>query len=120
MREGGQFYVSAGGQFFSSRDKWATRRRRVDSNPEQHLRKIPSARTLPRFMTTARDHLSKADTVIVAAVEASVPRLVEARLLLDGFQAMIRSKAKSDLEPWLQKAEASLMASFARGIANDL
>jgi transposase len=71
-------------------------------------------------MTTARDHLSKADTVIVAAVEARAPRLVEARLLLDGFQAMIRSKAKADLDPWLQKAEASLMASFARGIAKDL
>ncbi|WP_188915472.1 hypothetical protein [Salinarimonas ramus] len=77
--------------------KRATRRRRSDGSPE-HLGKIPSARTVARFMTTARDHLTKADTVIVAAVEAHVPLLVEARLVLDGFQAMIRSKAADDLD----------------------
>ncbi|OZB13427.1 MAG: hypothetical protein B7X55_12935, partial [Rhodobacterales bacterium 34-62-10] len=46
--------------------------------------------------------------------------LVEARLVLDGFQAMIRSKAADDLDAWLEKAEASLMASFARGISKDI
>ena len=32
-------------------------------------------------MTTARDHMSKADTVTIAAVEAGVPMLVDARTL---------------------------------------
>jgi len=100
--------------------EWATRRRRADGSAEQHPRKAPSARTVARFMTTARDHLTKADAVIVAAVEARVPLLVEARLVLDGFQAMVRSKAADDLDAWLEKAEASLMASFARGISKDL
>lgn len=43
-------------------------------------------------MTTARDHLSKADTVMIAAVEAGVPMLVEARYLVAGFHSMIRKK----------------------------
>jgi hypothetical protein len=37
---------------------------------------VPSARTIARLMTTARDHLSKSDTVTVAAIEAGVPILV--------------------------------------------
>ena len=99
--------------------EWATRRRRADGSPGP-LGKTPSARTVARFMTTARDHLTKADTVIVAAIENRVPLLVEARSVLDGFQAMIRSRATDDLDAWLEKAEASLMASFARGISKDL
>ena len=44
-------------------------------------------------MTTARDHLSKADTVTIAAIEAGVPMLAEARDLIDRFQAMIRRRS---------------------------
>ena len=41
----------------------------------QGVQKAPSARTLARLMGMGRDHLTKADTVIVAAVEAGVARL---------------------------------------------
>jgi transposase len=70
-------------------------------------------------MTMARDHLSKADTITVAALEAGVPALTEARKLVDRFHAMIRQKADADLEPWINAASASLIASFANGIAKD-
>ena len=69
-------------------------------------------------MTTARDHLSKADTVTIAAIEAGVPMLVEARGLIDSFHSMIR-KTADDLEPWTICASNSLVASFASGILRD-
>ena len=70
-------------------------------------------------MTTARDHLSKTDTVIIAAIEAGVPALVEARTLTDRFHSMIRRKVEADLDPWVADASASRLASFASGINRD-
>ena len=70
-------------------------------------------------MTTARDHLTRADTVTIAAIEAGVPLLVEARGLTDRFHSMIRRKIAADLDPWIAEASASLIASFANGIARD-
>jgi transposase len=99
--------------------EWATRRRRAESVSLQHLQKVPSARSIARLMTMARDHLSKADTVTVAALETGVPALAEARKLVDRFHAMIRQKADADLDPWINAASASLIASFANGIAKD-
>ena len=40
--------------------EWATRRRRAEKASDQQLQRIPSARTIARLMTSARDHLSKA------------------------------------------------------------
>ena len=61
-------------------------------------------------MTVARDHLSKADTVIIAAIEVGVPVLVEARRLMEWFHAMIRKKTAADLEAWIAEASTSLIA----------
>lgn len=99
--------------------EWATRRRRAGRASDQQLRKVPSARTIARLMTTARNHLSKSDTVTIAAIEAGVPILVEARGLVDRFQAMIRTKSVSDLDAWVTEAGMSLVASFASGIMRD-
>jgi transposase len=99
--------------------EWATRRRRAESVTLQHLQKVPSARSIARLMTMARDHLSKADAVTVAALEAGVPALTEARKLVDRFHTMIRQKAEADLDPWINAASESLIASFANGIAKD-
>ena len=79
--------------------EWAARRRRAENASDQQLQKVPSARTIARLMTTARDHLSKADTVTIAAVEASVPMLVDARRLIDQFHAIVRKRIVSDLDP---------------------
>ena len=98
--------------------EWATRRRRAETASDQQLQRVPSARTIARLMTTARDHLSKADTVTIAAIEAGVPTLVEARALLDRFHALVRRKT-SDLDGWIAEATSSLLASFAAGIRKD-
>ena len=97
----------------------ATRRRRAEKASDQQLQKVPSARTIARLMTTARDHLSKADTVTIAAIEAGVPELVDARRLIDQFHDMIRKRIASELDPWLIAASESLIASFASGVSND-
>ena len=49
----------------------------------------------------------------IAAIEGSIPTVVEARSLLDRFHAMVRKKC-NDLD-----ATTSLMASFASGISRD-
>ena len=98
--------------------EWATRRRRADTANDQQLQRVPSARTLARLMTIGRDHLSKADTVAVAAIEAGVPTLVEARGLLNRFHAMVRRKS-GDLEGWISDAATSLVASFGAGVSRD-
>ena len=99
--------------------EWRTRRKRAEKATDQQLQKVPSARTIARLMTTARDHLSKADTVTIAAIEAGVPTLVGARTLIERFQAMVRQKVVAELEPWIATAGASLIASFASGILKD-
>ena len=70
-------------------------------------------------MTIGRDTLSKAETVTVAAIEAGVPTLVEAREIIAGFHMMIRRKAAAGLTPWIEPARASLVASFASGVTKD-
>jgi len=99
--------------------EWATLRRRADQMQAQGQRKAPSARILARLMGFGRDHLTKADTVIIAAVEAEVPSLADARDLVERFQAMIRTKATAELHGWLEQARTSLIAPLARGVSKD-
>jgi transposase len=63
---------------------------------------------------------SKAETLTVAAVEAGVPLLVEARELIDAFHFMIRRKTEADLDSWIERGRARLIASFANGVARDI
>jgi transposase len=99
--------------------EWATRRRRAETGSDQQLRKVPAAKTIARLMTTKRDHLTKAETVVVAAIEKGVPALADARILIDRFQAMIRTTEAIELEPWITESKRSLIASFANGVARD-
>lgn len=62
--------------------EWATRRRRAEKVDADTLHRAPSARTIARLMTIDRNDLSMAETVTVAAVEAGVPSLVDARQIL--------------------------------------
>lgn len=50
---------------------------------------MPSARTIARLITTARDHLSKAETVTIAVIKTGVPMPAEARRIIDDFHVMI-------------------------------
>lgn len=99
--------------------EWATRRRRSEQMINARLQRTPSARSIARLMTLKRDHLTKAETVTVAAIEQGVPALAEARTLMDRFQAIIRRRAVADLETWIDDAGPSLLASFARGVMKD-
>jgi transposase len=99
--------------------EWATRRRRAEKADAENLQRIPSARTIARLLTIGRDTLSKAETVTVAAIEAGIPALVEAREIVGDFHAMIRRKAVAGLTPWIERARISLIASFGSGVAKD-
>ncbi len=99
--------------------EWATRRRKAEKADSSNLTRAPSARTVARLMTFGRDDLTKSETVTVAAIECDVPLLVEAREIIASFQSMIRRKSLADLEPWLERARSSLVASFANGVIKD-
>jgi len=98
--------------------EWASRRRRAE-NADGAQNRAPSSRTIARLMTISRDTLSKAEAVTVAAIECGVPMLVEAREIIAAFQAVVRKKSMADLDPWLEYARSSLVASFANGITKD-
>jgi transposase len=99
--------------------EWATRRRRAEKVDADNLQRIPSARTIARLMTFGRDRLSKAETVTIVAIEAGIPALVEARAIIAEFHMMIRRRAVAGLTTWLERARASLVASFASGVTRD-
>jgi transposase len=99
--------------------EWATRRRRAEKADAENLQRIPSSRTIARLMTIGRNNLSKAETVTITAIEAGVPRLVEAREAIAAFRAMVRNKTDADLATWITRARASLVASFASGVGKD-
>ena len=99
--------------------EWTARRKRAVSTA-QALHRVPSARTIARLMTVGRDHLTQSETVLVAAMESAVPKLAEARNLIERFQSIIRSKAGADLDGWIAAARSSLLASFGAGITKDL
>jgi len=99
--------------------EWATRQRRAEMAVLSGSGKCPPARKIAQLMTSARDHLSKVDAVIVAQVEAALPSLAATRLLVDRFIAMVRNGTAGDLAPWLDDAATSDIVSFARGLASD-
>ena len=67
-------------------------------------------------MTSARYHLSKADAVLVARIEAALPALAIARRLTDRFTEIVRDGTADALAPWLEEAEHSEIAAFGRGL----
>jgi transposase len=123
LRNGAELWRSLKAQGFRGSlrvvTEWATRRRRAENAEAQSLRQLPSARTIVRLLTISRDTLSKSETVTVATIEDQVPLLVEAREVIAAFHAMIRRRSQPNLDPWLDRARASLVASFANGIIKD-
>jgi transposase len=98
--------------------EWATRRRRAEK-AESGLGYTPAARTVVRLMTLERDNLTKAQTMTVAAIEESLPDLVEARDVVESFHDMLCRKSSGDLEAWIERAAKSLVASFANRVIRD-
>jgi transposase len=100
--------------------EWA-KRRRLDEAPmvDRRPRKPPSARLLARFLTTDRDRIPPSYASAMVRIEQRVPALIAARELLDGFHAMIRTRAADNLDAWIASARASPLSSLANGIAKD-
>ncbi len=99
--------------------EWATRQRRAERALPPGVGKSPPARRIARLLTVGRDHLSKADAVLVAQIEAALPALAKARVLAESFKNMVRNSSADYLDPWLSKAEDSLLSAFARGLRKD-
>jgi transposase len=99
--------------------EWSARRKRAEKANPTALGRAPSARTVARLLTVGPERLSKAETITVAAIETGVAILVEARQIILEFQGIIRRKALADLDAWLPKARASLVAAFANGVSKD-
>ena len=98
--------------------EWASRRRRADK-PQNTLGQAPAARMIARLLTSGRDHLTKVETMTVATIEHGVTLLAETRDVITAFQDMIKRKASTELDAWLDRAKGSLIAGFASGVAKD-
>jgi transposase len=96
----------------------AGRRRRADKN-NSALGHTPAARTIVRLITTGRDYLTMAETVMVTATESDVAHLAEMRDLVADFQDMFRRRAAGELDEWLGLAQNSLVTAFANGVLKD-
>ncbi|MER9443257.1 hypothetical protein NKI79_17995 [Mesorhizobium sp. M0340] len=55
--------------------EWARRRRLAERTDQSALARTPSARSIAKLMTLARDDLSKSDAVLIGAIESNVPDL---------------------------------------------
>jgi transposase len=99
--------------------EWSARRKRAEKADVTALGRAPSARTVARLLTVGREHLTKAETIIVTAIESSAAILVEAREIIFEFQDIIRRKAPAELDTWLPRARDSLVAAFANGVSKD-
>ena len=103
--------------------EWATRQRRAEAAIAQGSGKCPPSRKIARMVTSGRHHLSKADSIFVAQVaqiEHALPQLAQDRRLLEAFTSMVRNGAEDGLADWLDKAKASGLAAFSRGLSADL
>ena len=103
--------------------EWATRQRRAEAAIPQGSGKCPPSRKIARMVTSGRHHLSKADSIFVAQVtqiEHALPQLAQDRRLLEAFTSMVRNGAEYGLADWLDKAKASGLAAFSRGLSADL
>ncbi|MEH6788820.1 MAG: ISL3 family transposase [Paracoccus sp. (in: a-proteobacteria)] len=99
--------------------EWATRQRRAEQAVPTGTGKSPPARRIARLLTMGRNHLSRADAVQVARTEAALPVLAVARALTDRFTDMVRNARGDALVNWLDDAEGSMIAPFARGLRSD-
>jgi hypothetical protein len=54
----------------------------------------------------------------IADIEAHVPTLVEARVLVEGFQAMVRKKLIANFDPWIASASSHPQVANRTGVAS--
>ena len=102
--------------------RWAAGIRRRESAAARRSSplRVPSSRRLARLLTTEPKELGPDDRRLVALVRTTTPELAEAAELAVAFARMVRDKDGGRLDGWLDAAAASGLASFARGLRQDL
>ena len=104
--------------------RWAVGIRRRESAAARRPSplRVPSGRRLARLLTTEPKELGPDDRRLVALVRTTTPELAEAAELAAAFARMVRDKngGGGRLDGWLDAAAASGLASFARGLRQDL
>jgi transposase len=70
--------------------EWATRRRRSEGADGVISGRLPPARSIARAMLISRDRLTRADAMMVTAMETALPALSDARSLAARFHRMVR------------------------------
>jgi transposase len=102
--------------------RWAegTRRRESAAVRRPSPLRVPSGRRLARLLTTEPKELGPDDRRLVALVRTTTPELAEAAELAVAFARMVRDKDGGRLDGWLDAAAASGLASFVRGLRQDL
>ncbi len=96
-------------------DDRAWKRNHRHGTLSHHVTRVTSARTIARLMTAEPDALSRSQTITVAALEAGVAALVEARGVTAAFHRMVRQKREGALGERLERARTP----FANGLARD-
>jgi len=99
--------------------EWAARRKRAERMDPSALTRTPSARTIARLLSAERDQLTKSEMVMVAAIESGVSTLTEARDVIAAFHDLLRRRSLPDLDVWIARARASIVAAFANGVTKD-
>jgi transposase len=77
--------------------EWATRRRRSETASKTTAAKDSLGQNYCASHDRQSKCMTKADAVVIAAIEAGVPSLIEARALIDQFHDMIRKKDEAKL-----------------------
>jgi transposase len=82
--------------------------------------KPPSPRQTVRLLTTPIDILPSGEGAFVAALRAASPAIAMAADLARRFHTMLTGRDADALDPWLDEALNSAIASFARGLKRDV
>ncbi len=100
-------------------DEWATRQFRAERVNPVGVGKAPHSPKIARQLITARDHLCKADAIIVAKIEAEFPDHATARLLTDQFTDMVRTGREEMFEKLSEGDRGFPAHFFAHGLRFD-
>ena len=84
------------------------------------LGRAPSARTIARLLTIGRERYPSPRRSPWPRSRMACRRWSRPGMIIAAFQGMIRKRSLADLEPWLVRAQASSVASFAAGVTKDL
>lgn len=80
----------------------------------------PSPRQATRLLTTAADMLQSDERKFVKNLRAACPAIASAADLARRFHVLLTSRDADALDPWLDDALNSAIASFARGLKRDI